>query len=243
MECSVEKFEHFRHILLFEFNRGAKAAEAARNICAVYGDNTIGESTARKWFSRLDISDIPRSGRPSGFEEDRLNTLIHNDPSRCSRELANVMNCYHSTIVRHFYWMGKVQKSCVWVPHALSQNHKNLRVAICTSLLARHRLFLSIIVTGDEKWCLYANIRKKRNCWAQTRGECVGNVPISPLGTPFSNTHISIHCLKMTKLQYLTQTQQLNIKHTVQNKIIRLLYFFLYICFWCTLHTNEKGTF
>ena len=28
----MEKLEHFRHILLFEFNRGAKAAEATRNI-------------------------------------------------------------------------------------------------------------------------------------------------------------------------------------------------------------------
>ena len=82
MECKVKKLEHFRHILLFEFNRGAKAAEAARNICAVYGDNAIGESTARKWFSHFeedhsDISDTPRSGRPSGFDEDRLNTMIH----------------------------------------------------------------------------------------------------------------------------------------------------------------------
>ena len=49
----MEKLEHFRHILLFDFNRGAKAAEAARNICTVYGDNAIGESMARKWFSHF----------------------------------------------------------------------------------------------------------------------------------------------------------------------------------------------
>ena len=126
MECQVEKFEHFRHILLFEFNRRAKALEAARNICAVYGDNAIGESTARKWFYlfkkyRFDISDSQRSGRLSGFDEDRLNTLIHNDPRQCTRELANVMNCDHSTFVRRLYSMDKVQKSGVWVPHALSQ--------------------------------------------------------------------------------------------------------------------------
>ena len=30
MECQVEKKEHFRHLLLFEFSRKAKAAEAAR---------------------------------------------------------------------------------------------------------------------------------------------------------------------------------------------------------------------
>ena len=123
----MEKFEYFQHILLFEFSRGAKAVETARNICAVYGDNAIGESTARKWFSRFKedrfyISDTPRSGRLLGFDKDRLNTLIHNDLRQCTRELENVMNCDHSTIMRHLHSMGKVKKSGVWVPHTLSQN-------------------------------------------------------------------------------------------------------------------------
>ena len=98
MECQLEKLEHFRHILLFEFNRGAKAAEAARNICTMYGDNAIRESMARKLFSRFkedhfDIRDTPCSGRPSGFDENSLKTLIHIVPHQCTRELANVMNC------------------------------------------------------------------------------------------------------------------------------------------------------
>ena len=85
----------------------------ARNICAVYGDNAIGENTTRGWFSpfkedRFDISDTPRTS--SGFDGDRVNTLIHNDPRQCTRELANVMNCDHSTIVRQLHYMGKVEK-------------------------------------------------------------------------------------------------------------------------------------
>ena len=69
----MEKLEHSRHILLFEF-RWAVAAEAARNICAVYGNNAIAESTARKCFSRFeegrfDIGYTPPSGRRSGFDE------------------------------------------------------------------------------------------------------------------------------------------------------------------------------
>ena len=85
----MEKLEHFRHIILFEFKRWAKAAEAARNICALCGDNAIGESTVKKWFSffkddRFDISDTPRSGRTSGFDEERLNTLMHNDIRQCA---------------------------------------------------------------------------------------------------------------------------------------------------------------
>ena len=98
------------------------------------------ESTARKWFShfkedRFNINDTPHSGGLSGFDEDRSNQLIHNDPRQCTRELANVMNCDHSTNVRHLHSMGKVQKSGVRVPHALSQNHKNQRVAICALCL------------------------------------------------------------------------------------------------------------
>ena len=162
----MEKLEHFRHILFFWFNAGTKAAEAARNICAVYGDNAIGESTVRKCFpcfkeDFFDIRDTTLSGRTSGYDEDRLITLIHNDPHQCTRELANVMNCDHSTIVLYLHTMGKVQTAGVWVPHALSQNHKNQRMAICASLLARHRLareqhrpFLSCIITGDEK-CVF----------------------------------------------------------------------------------------
>ena len=103
--------------LLFSLSsiEGTKAAEANRNICAVYGDHAIGESTARKWCSsfkedRYDISDTLHSGRPSGFDEDRLNTLIHKDPRQCTRELANVMNCDHSTIVRHFIQWARLKK-------------------------------------------------------------------------------------------------------------------------------------
>ena len=69
MNCPVEKLEYFRHNLLFEYNRGAKAA---RNIFSVYEDNAIGESTARKWFSlfkedRFDIRGTLRSGRHRGL--------------------------------------------------------------------------------------------------------------------------------------------------------------------------------
>ena len=123
-----------------------------------------------------------------------------------TRELTNVMNCDHCNIVRHFHSMCKVQKSGVGIPYALSQNHKNQRVAICTSLLARHRLarvqhrpFLSCIVTGDEKLCLYVNTRKRKEWLSpKVREEYAGNVPISSLGTPFSSVHGPTHYLQMT---------------------------------------------
>ena len=56
MECQVEKKEHFRHLLLFAFNHDgedAKATKAAREICAVYGEDAMPERMARWWFSRF----------------------------------------------------------------------------------------------------------------------------------------------------------------------------------------------
>jgi hypothetical protein len=69
MECQVEKNEHFRHLLLYEFGRGSKPSEAARNICVFYGEDSIAERTAKKWFApfkqgNFDMNDTPRSGRP-----------------------------------------------------------------------------------------------------------------------------------------------------------------------------------
>jgi hypothetical protein len=69
MECRVEKNEHFPHLLIYEFNRGSKTTEAVRNICAVYGEDSIAEKAAQKWIARFkqgnyDKSDISRSGRP-----------------------------------------------------------------------------------------------------------------------------------------------------------------------------------
>jgi hypothetical protein len=70
MECQVERNEHFRHLLIYEINRGSKATEAAWNFCAVYVEDAIDERRAQKWFARFKqgnfgMSDTPRSGRPS----------------------------------------------------------------------------------------------------------------------------------------------------------------------------------
>ena len=52
--------------------------EATINICDMYGDNTIEESMARKWFSHFkedyfEICDTPLSERHLGFDDHHLN--------------------------------------------------------------------------------------------------------------------------------------------------------------------------
>ena len=208
-------------------NVAYRGAKATWNISAVYGDNAIGESTASKWFTRFkedhfDISDTPCSGRSSGFDEDRLNSLIQLSTSMYSRT-GNTLNCDHSTIERHLHSMGKVLKSRVWVPHALSQNHKisggPYYVHLCLLFIdwlvnkSDHFYPLSLLVTRNGVFML--TYGKERNGWARTREEYVGNVPISPFGTPYSSLHGSTHYFRMKKLQYVNSstTIELQIKN------------------------------
>ena len=53
MEYPGDKKQHFRHLLFFVFHQGQKAAEAAWDICMVYKEGVVGESTARKWFAKF----------------------------------------------------------------------------------------------------------------------------------------------------------------------------------------------
>lgn len=177
MECQVERKAHFRHLLLFIFNRdgnNANAAKARRDICAVYGENALSERTAQWWFSRFknghfNLNDEERSGRPIKLDEDRLNDLLHENPRQSTRELAVQLACDQKTVVNHLHSMGKVQKLGAWVPHALSESNKLQRSTIAAGLLARHKAtrgykdrFLHRIITGDEKWCVYVNMNHRK---------------------------------------------------------------------------------
>ena len=134
----------------------------------VYGEGVIGKSTARKWFVKFkndnfDIDDTPHSGRPSEFDEDHFKTLLKEE-SRGRK-----MNCDQKTILNYLHSMGFAEKFGVWVPHELSENNKEKRLQIASQHLARHRAtrghkqcFLYRIVTGDEKWCLYINMKQRK---------------------------------------------------------------------------------
>ena len=144
MKCQVETNVHFRHLLLFAFNQGFNASKAARDICAMYGENAIAERTARDWYAKFErenfhLKDAPHSGRPIELDEERLNQFLHEDSRQTTRELAEKMECSHTAIEKHLHSMGKVQKCGAWVAHALNNNNKNQRATISAGLIARHR--------------------------------------------------------------------------------------------------------
>ena len=98
MEYPGGKKLHFQHLLFFAFHQGQKAAEAAWDICMVYGEGVIGECMARKWFENFkngnfDIDGTPRNKRSSKFDEDHLKALLKEESHQTSHKLAKKMNC------------------------------------------------------------------------------------------------------------------------------------------------------
>ena len=131
----MEKLEHFLHNPLFEFNRGRKQRRRPETFAPCIGTMP----SLRAWqengslvLRRIVLTLVTLHAQEDlrGLMKIVLNILIHNDSRQCTRELANVMNCDHSTIVRHLHSMDKV---------------KNQWVVICASLLARHRLLVNNI--------------------------------------------------------------------------------------------------
>lgn len=164
-----QKKVHIRHCMLYAFDRGLSGTAAANEICSIYGEDTVTKWTCNRWFERFrsgdrSLEDEPRSGRPSEINDDDLAKELDVNPRLTTRELATTLGCSHTTIENHLHQLGKIQKCGVWVPHQLSPANLNQRSSICSSLLSRFKLdpFLNRLVTGDEKWVLYVNVRRKR---------------------------------------------------------------------------------
>lgn len=156
--------EHFRHIMLYKFNEGKNATEAANDIKAVYKNEAPCESTCRYWFARFkngnfDLNDEPREGRPKTMDNAQLEALLEENPAQTEQELAFQLGVSQMTISRHLHDLGKVLKAGKWVPHMLTEDNKYHRLTICNSLALRmkKKSFLYRIVTGDETWIYYEN--------------------------------------------------------------------------------------
>ncbi|GFX62016.1 mariner Mos1 transposase [Trichonephila clavipes] len=61
--------------------------------------------------------------------------------------------------------MGKILKVGRWGPHELTDRQQENRKIVCEMLLARYKCksYLHRIVTGDEKWIYFDNIKHDRS--------------------------------------------------------------------------------
>ena len=107
----------------------------------------------------------PGRGRPSYFNEQALLAAVEEDESMTTRMLVEDFNVDQSTIVR-LKKLGKVWKLAEWVFYELSDNNKANRVRIFTELLKQNEKtpFLKNLVTEDESWQLFKNVKRKKVC-------------------------------------------------------------------------------
>lgn len=85
-----------------------------------------------------------------------------------TEEIAERINNSATQVRAHLKAMGYVKKVDIWVPHELSEKNLMDRIEICESLLRwnKSESFLKRLVTGDEKWVVYNNIKHKKS-WSK----------------------------------------------------------------------------
>lgn len=157
----------FRNIFFYEFKLGRNAAQTARNINKVWGESSVNECTVQRWYQKFrsgntNLDDEPHARRPSAIDNEKLKQLIEADSRKTTREVAEELNVNQSTVLRHLKQIGKTKKLDKWVPHELTEQQKNRRLEIASSLVLRNKNdpFLERIITCDEKWILYDNRRR-----------------------------------------------------------------------------------
>ncbi|GFU25808.1 histone-lysine N-methyltransferase SETMAR [Trichonephila clavipes] len=93
----VESHSDIRHIMLYHFEKGWKAAKSFRDLNELFGKETISESQCRHWFAGFKSGDTSLEDklgrrRPSDFDDEALLAAVEEDESLTTRMLAKDLN-------------------------------------------------------------------------------------------------------------------------------------------------------
>ena len=164
---------HFCHILLYYFQKGKKAVQAKKKVYDAYGEKSLTERQCQNWLARFrsgdfHLKDVPRSGRPTKVDDDKIKAMIENNRRRTTREITEKLNISHTCVERHLKQLGYVNKLDIWVPHKFNEIQLTKRISICDSLLNHNETdpFLKRTITGDEKWVVCDNVGRKKS-WSK----------------------------------------------------------------------------
>ena len=116
------------------------------------------------------VEDVPRSGRPISSTNDQnvevVRAVMAKDRRLSVRMIAEETglnkNAIHRILTEHLH----MRKICAkLVPKNLSEEQKANRLEICQDLLGRleiEKIFLDILITGDESWVFDYDPETKR---------------------------------------------------------------------------------
>ena len=173
--------ENFHKLLHIQFENGHNAAQAARNINALLGQDVVSPKAAQYWFRqfRQGRSSTERkkgSGRPPTVDKRVLAQRLRRNPDASCSELA-AGHCHKTTAWRHLRKSGRKPRKSRHVPHDLTPQQKEKRVEACLQLLRKHQQghFFSRLVTCDESWVYYDG-RARKVVW-QLPGEAPAITP------------------------------------------------------------------
>lgn len=161
--------EEQRSVVRFLWAKGHKPSEIHRDMRGVYGDDCMDRSNVSRWCTffqegRVNLSDSPRSGRPTTAAIPQnvrgIEAAILNDRRVQLRALSQKFNISYGAVYDIVHENLKFRKvSARWVPKNLTDDHKGQRMMASLDHLTRYTAqghdFLEGIVTGDESWAYH----------------------------------------------------------------------------------------
>jgi AraC-like DNA-binding protein len=163
---------------------GKTATETLQLLRDAYGDEALSWARVFGWHRRfvlgmMSMEDDTRSGRPSSSRNEdnviRIRDMKREDRTVTVRMLADALHISKSTchqILREN--LGKQKLKASLVPHALTQDQKEVRASICADLLheaQNNAMFINSIIADDESWCFQYDPQTKRQS-AEWRSTC-----------------------------------------------------------------------
>ena len=129
--------------MLFYFRKGKNAAQAAKKLRDVYGEEALEDRQCRNWYDKFrsgdfSLKDEQRSGRPNEVDDDQIKAIIESDHHVTVREIKEMLKIPKSTIDRHIQRLGLVKKRNIWIHHKFKEIHLTKRINACDLHLKRN---------------------------------------------------------------------------------------------------------
>jgi hypothetical protein len=162
-----------RIIIQFLYKEKVRPTQIHRRLAAQYGLETYGLRSLQHWCQlsdcgRQNLNDDPRSGRlPIDHLDAKIIARLEREPFSSRYSVAEALDVFPATLLSRFHnSLGTKFFDLRWVPHQLTDDIRQVRVAKCGEILraleAMRRTHFRHIIRGDESW-LTSNLSTPHN--------------------------------------------------------------------------------